>query len=115
MFFDYEYSNFKSDFNLIRIIQAEDESHIDRYELGDHYLDPSYKDRVFERGWIESIGLEINNQEKLFLVEVKASYDDVDWESTIHNRLAFPREFEITLNNNPETLNITEIDRSDIV
>jgi hypothetical protein len=114
IFFEHEYPTFKSDFKLIRIVQVENESDINLDKLGNHYLDPEYKQRIFEKGWIESVGLDIYDGQKLFLVEVQASHGDVDWEDTIHNRLAFPREFEITLKNNPEILSITEIDSSKI-
>lgn len=113
MFFE-EYEDFKGTFKLYRVVQVEEHDDIDIDLLGEHYLDPSYLERIYVKHWYDSINLELNDFEKLFLVEVETTHDDVNWEFTIGNRLNFPREFEITLKNPPKILNITEIDQSKI-
>jgi hypothetical protein len=113
IFFESEYPNFQGDFELIRVLQIDEDGgdEIDEDDLGSHYIDPSYEDRIYDRGWYESINVELDDSQMLYLVKVKSNYDMVDWEDTIHNRLAFPREYEITLKDNPEVISIEEIDQ----
>ena len=114
IFFEYEFPSFQDTFKLYRVLQVENEQDINEDELGEHYLDPSYLERIYEKEWYDSINLELNDYDKLFLVEVEANYNIVDWVDTINNRLNFPREFEITLKETPKILSIVEIDQEKI-
>lgn len=115
IFFENEYPYFKNNFKLYRVLQVENIDDINQNDLGMHYIHPSYLERIYEKGWYDSIGLELNDYEELFLIEVEASYDDVFWTDTINNRLNFPREFEITLKNTPKIVSIVKIDKNIII
>lgn len=82
--------------------------------MGDHYLHPDYISRLYDKPWYESIGIEFNDYEDIYLIEVSSKWEDVNWEWTINNRLNFPREFEITLNKSPKITNIKKIDKNKI-
>jgi len=111
-FFQHEFFEFFGDFKLYRVLQVESIDDIDVDKLGNHYLDTSYIERLYEKPWYESIGIELNDYEELFLVEVDANYDMVQWQHTIDSRLNFPREFEITLQRNPILSEISKIDQN---
>ena len=114
-FFDNEYPKMKGYFKLYRVLQLDDINNLNKEELGDHYLHPDYITRLYEKPWYESIGIEFNDYEDIYLVEVMTKWEDVNWEQTIHHRLNFPREFEITLNESPkEITNIKKIDKNKI-
>lgn len=114
IFFEQEYQYLQGDFILYRVLQVESQNDIKQDKLGIHYIHPSYLERIYERGWYDSIGVSLNDYEDLFLVEVITNYNMVNWSDTIHNRLNFPREFEITLKDTPTITNITKIDESKI-
>tara|TARA_R110000772_G_scaffold55_9_gene355 strand:- start:6592 stop:10296 length:3705 start_codon:yes stop_codon:yes gene_type:complete len=109
-----EYSRYsKGSFKLLRVVQVENKEDINVNEIGDHYLDPVYKERIYEKPWVEMV-MDTTDYESLFLLEVEVTSDMVDWENTIHNRLNFPREFEITLDKSPKVISITKIDKDKI-
>lgn len=102
----------KDEIILYRIVALYDIKDLDESDLGIHYTleyDPNnLQDYVF----YEYIGLsDIDEDQDLYLIEVKVNKNDIDLEGTIINRLSFPREEEITLKNkaNPEIINIKEI------
>ena len=95
---------------MIRVLQIDE----DEDDLGTHYIDSSYKDRIYEKEWYCSINIKLNDYEKLYLVKVKANSDMIDWGSTISNRLNFPTEYEITLKDNPKVISIEKINQDDI-
>lgn len=109
-FFNFEYPDMKGKFKLFRVLQVSDISDVDKETIGEHFLHGSYIDRLNDRGFFDSIGIEFDPDEKLVLLEVVAQHDDVDWYQTIKNRLSFPREFEVTLKHQPEIINIKEIE-----
>ena len=110
-FFEYEYPKMKDSFYLYRVLQVENKKDINKSKLGNHYIHPDYLQRIYEKPWYELINLVIEDSSKLFLVKCLTNHGDVNWESTIENRMNYPREFEITLINNPKIIEIEEINK----
>lgn len=94
---------------LKRVLKVESEEDIDKEKLGIHYLDPNYSYRLKEKDWFDSIGIEISDNEKLFLVTVSTKKSNIDFEAIIQNILTFPNEFEITLKD-PYAIKILDIE-----
>lgn len=104
----------KESVKLYRVLQVGSIEDINREDLGEHYLHPYYIDRIYEKGWYDSIGIEINDFEELFLVEIETIPSNIEWEYTINNRLNFPREFEVTLKNTPIIKSVVKIEKENI-
>lgn len=117
IFFEIDFIS-DSEFYLYRVLEVEDKSDIDEDKLGQHYIHPNYLDRIKDKGWYESIGLNPNEDDydNLYLVKVKVKQSDVEWYHTIDNRLNFPREFEVTLKEDakPSIEEIILIDKNTI-
>jgi len=86
----------KRTFNIYRVIGIEEDEELDDNYLGYHYT--LYKENLFNRSFYEKIGLPIRNDMKYIGFTVSVKFNDVDWETTIDNRLMYPTEDEINLN-----------------
>ena len=78
-FFQSEYPNMLNRFKLYRVLQVEDISDINKESLGQHYIVENMISRIYDKPWYENINMELNDYEKLYLVEVEVNNIDVEW------------------------------------
>lgn len=103
-----------SEVKLLRVLSVESEEDIDAEEIGEHFIFYSDKNRLNDRGFYDSIGLDLNDDNRLFVVTLITKYSNIDWNVTFSNNLNFPNEFEVNLIDKPKILKIEELNKNEI-
>jgi len=109
-------SNIPSEMTLYRVLVISDGKKIDDDKIGIHFV--STKDTIFEKTWLERIGIfnvtDYNEESSEFwLLTCKVSRNNLDIRETINNRLRYPDEQEFTLKS-PQGIRVVDKERIDI-
>lgn len=101
--FEINYLNqLPDEIELFRIVFADNKSQINKNEPGAHYSDKK-KELIANSSYATGYG------DNKYLITVVASKEQIDFQNTLHNRILYPNENEITIKNNGKGLTIKSI------
>ena len=90
------YKNLSNPVKLYRVVGVKDESEIDKDKLGEHFTPFLW---AIDDDMMRSIGDELWDDKKPYIIEVLAPLSEIDIWQTIVQNMSFPREYEINLKN----------------
>lgn len=95
-------TNLPDKIELYRIIFADSKKEINKDELGSHYSDD-------KESLIQNSSFASGYGEFKFLLTIKAKKDQIDIHNTLHNRILYPNENEITIKNNGKGVKVLSL------
>lgn len=97
-------TNLPDEIKLYRIIFADNKKEINKDKLGSHYSDD-------KESLIQNSSFAIGYGECKFLLTITAKKNQIDIENTLHNRILYPNENEITIRNNGKGVKVQSIEK----
>lgn len=102
------YRNMPDQLELYRIVFLNDNP-LDVDYLGDHWL--MSKELIGDSEFIDKISENSGAQGDPIVIVGKFITEDVNWATTLHNNMAYPREYEVTVTDlDPIEYNIYELE-----
>ncbi len=106
------YRNMPDEIELYRIIFLDDSNtnpSLDVDNLGEHWL--MNKELVKDGDFLEKVRNNSGSQGDPIVVVGKFITKDINWETTLHNNMTYPREYEVTVTNmDPISYDIYHLD-----
>lgn len=97
-------NNLPDEIELYRIIFADSKKEINTDELGSHYSDN-------KESLIQNSSFATGYGDIKFLVTILARKEQIDIHETLHNRILYPNENEITIKNNGKGVKVQSIEK----
>lgn len=99
--YEYVKGNYEKNRNikLYRVIKTYNIEDINLNKIGIHTVQDL--ETIYDHNFLDAISLLYNNEDdSLYILNINTDVNNIDWKTTIDNRLRFPNENEITLYEN---------------